>query len=266
MDAGTLSRVLLRYTSIDQVMNLTQPGRYLFATAILAFGIQHFIDVRYGTGLGPPWIPGHAVRACLMGAVLLLTSLAIITGRKAYCASLVLSVVLAVCFLLSYAPRLVANIHDPGPWTSGAEMLALCGAALTLASALEGGSPSSGKFGRSLFALTLIVFGAQHLIYGPFVATLIPGWIPQRLFFAYGVGIAFIAAALSILTGIQARLAATLLGTMFLTWVFILHLPRVLGSPTNGNEWTSILIALAMSGASWIVAGTLPLEKQQRSS
>jgi hypothetical protein len=39
-----------------------------------------------------------------------------------------------------------------------------------------------------------------------------------------------------------------------------------LGSPTNGNEWTSMLIALAMSGASWIVAGTLPLEKQQRSS
>ena len=112
------------------------------------------------------------------------------------------------------------------------------------------------RLGRSLFALTLTVFGIQHLIYGQFVATLIPSWIPGRLFFAYAVGIAFIAATLSILSGIKARLAATLLGIMFLTWVFILHSPRVMAASTNGNEWTSLLVALAMSGGSWIVAAT----------
>jgi len=71
------------------------------------------------------------------------------------------------------------------------------------------------------------------------------------------VGIAFIATTLSILSGVKARLAATLLGIMFFTWVFILHLPRVIAASTNGNEWTSLLVALAMSGGSWIVAATV---------
>ena len=238
-------------------MNLTQPGRYLFALALLAFGIQHFIYAGYGMGLGPPWVPGHTLRACLMGIVLLLASLALFTSKKAYCASLVLTIVLFVYFLFAYAPRLFANIHDPGPWTSGAEILAFCGIALALGSALPGGSASSAKPGRSLFALTLIVFGAQHLIYGPFVATLIPAWIPARLFFAYAIGVLFIATTLSILSGIKARLAATLLGFMFFIWVFILHLPRVLAASTNGNEWTSLFVAMAMSGGAWIIAGTL---------
>ncbi|HWZ81117.1 MAG TPA: hypothetical protein VNW47_00750 [Terriglobales bacterium] len=237
-------------------MKLIQAGRYCFALALLAFGVQHFVYARYATGLGPPWIPGHTVRACLMGAVLVLAGLAIVTRKKDRCAAIVLGVVLLIFFLFAYLPRLVANVHDPGPWTSGAEILALSGVSWTLAGSLASGASLMTRLGRSLFALTLTVFGIQHLIYGQFVATLIPSWIPGRLFFAYAVGIAFIAATLSILSGIKARLAATLLGIMFLTWVFILHSPRVMAASTNGNEWTSLLVALAMSGGSWIVAAT----------
>jgi hypothetical protein len=58
-------------------------------------------------------------------------------------------------------------------------------------------------------------------------------------------------------TNIKARLAATLLGIMFFTWVFILHLPRVVSASHNGNEWTSAFVALAMCGGAWITAGTL---------
>jgi uncharacterized membrane protein len=238
-------------------MKLIQAGRYCFALALLAFGVQHFVFARYATGLGPPWIPGHTLRACLMGAVLVLTGLAIVSRKKDRCAAIVLGVVLLVFSLFAYLPRLFANLHDPGPWTSGAEILALSGAAWALAGSIASGASLMTRLGRSLFALTLTVFGIQHLIYGPFVATLIPSWIPARLFFAYAVGIAFIAATLSILSGIKARLAATLLGIMFFTWVFILHLPRVVAHSTNGNEWTSLLVALAMSGGAWIVAGAV---------
>jgi hypothetical protein len=77
------------------------------------------------------------------------------------------------------------------------------------------------------------------------------------LFWAYFVGAAFVAAALAISTHIQARLAAILLGVMFLTWFLILHLPRVFAAPHNGNEWTSAFVALAMSGAAFLLAATV---------
>jgi hypothetical protein len=45
-----------------------------------------------------------------------------------------------------------------------------------------------------------------------------------------------------------------LLGTMFFIWVVILHIPRVATNPRDGNEVTSLLVALAMSGVSFILA------------
>ena len=98
-------------------------------------------------------------------------------------------------------------------------------------------------------------------MYGAFVATLIPAWIPGHLFWAYFVGVAFLAAALAIVTSRMASLAATLLGIMFFLWVVTLHAPRVAAKLHNGNEWTSLFIALAMSGGAFMVAGATARRK-----
>ena len=50
------------------------------------------------------------------------------------------------------------------------------------------------------FGIPLVIFGIQHLMYGRFVATLVPSWIPGRLCWAYFVGVAFVAAAIGIAT------------------------------------------------------------------
>jgi hypothetical protein len=110
--------------------------------------------------------------------------------------------------------------------------------------------------GQSLYAVSLVIFGVQHFMYAHFVASLVPAWIPAHLFFAYFVGLAFIAAAISIVTRTLTYLATSLLGAMFFLWVVVLHLPRVLGNLANGNEWTSLGVALAMSGGAWIIART----------
>jgi uncharacterized membrane protein len=115
--------------------------------------------------------------------------------------------------------------------------------------------------GRYLFALALVVFGVQHFLYAGFIATIVPGWIPWKLFWAYFVGVAFFAAALSIATGKIAKLASTLLGIMFLAWVVILHIPRVAAAPHNGNEWTSEFVALAMGGASFLMISAVNRNK-----
>jgi uncharacterized membrane protein len=99
----------------------------------------------------------------------------------------------------------------------------------------------------------MVVVGVQHIMYAHFVSTLVPAWIPARLFWACFVGAAFLATALSQFTRVLARWSATLIGIMFSVFVLIVHAPRVAGAMHNGNEWTSLLIALAMAGTSFIL-------------
>ncbi|HEV2291514.1 MAG TPA: hypothetical protein VGR60_06725, partial [Gemmatimonadales bacterium] len=63
------------------------------------------------------------------------------------------------------------------------------------------------------------------------------------------------AAGLAIVTRIRARLAATLLGAMFFSWVVLLHIPLVITSHGAGGKWTSLFVATMMCGGAWMVAG-----------
>jgi uncharacterized membrane protein len=244
--------------AMDKLRSL---GRCFFAAAMVGFAVQHLMYAHLRTGIGNPWTPQSSFWAYLTGVILLLAATLLILGRQVSTAA---AFIAAVCFLAAivlHAPGLIAKVRDPGPWTSGAELLALCGVALvlmgtTLTGDTRDSSPLLIESGRDLFAITLPVFGVQHFIYAHFVSTIVPAWMPFRLFWAYFVGAAFIAAALAIVTHIQGRLASTLLGVMFLIWVVILHLPRIVASHHNGNEWTSGFVALAMSGGAFIGSST----------
>jgi uncharacterized membrane protein YphA (DoxX/SURF4 family) len=122
----------------------------------------------------------------------------------------------------------------------------------------------SQTLGRIFVAISLVVFGVQHFIYGGFVAGLVPAWMPGRLFWAYFVGVAFVAAAIGIFIEMMARPAATMLGVMFFLFVVLLHIPRIVGNSSNGNEWTSGFVALAMCGGAWILASASPLEDREK--
>jgi hypothetical protein len=245
--------------------SLITPGRILFAIAMACFGL-HFLTYASGyaaTSPGPPWIPGRPLWAYLWGAGLVLASISIATKKRANCAGIALGIALFLLAVLVYIPRLAANIHNPAPWTSGFELLAICGGALVIAGSSQSSNfhfPDSSPgptivLGRYLFAISLLVFATQHFLYARFISTLIPSWIPGHLFWAYFVGVAFFATALAIIFRKGAVLATSLLGLMFFLWVVLLHLPRVAASPHNGNEWTSAFVALAMSGSALALAG-----------
>jgi len=249
---------------------LFQIGRYFFAIPIIAFGIQYFLYGRFVGGLPPvpPWTPGGAVAAYLIGTFLVATGVSIAIGRKARWAALLLGSVFLLCVLLLHGPRMRDILADGIMRTRALEPLALSGVAFALAGFLSGAqtttsstvmrSGSITRGGHFLFALPMIIFGVQHFQFAPVIAGLIPSRIPGHLFWAYFTGVAFIAAALSIMIGKLGRLGATLLGIMFLLWVVVLHAPRVLASLHNGDEWSSAFVALAMSGGAFIVAGMLP--------
>ncbi len=114
--------------------------------------------------------------------------------------------------------------------------------------------------GRIFIAISLVVFGIQHFLYANFVATLVPAWVPGRLFWAYFVGVAFVAAAIGAVVPKMTRPAGILLGILFFLFVVTLHIPRIAAHSRDGNEWTSGFVALAMCGGAWILAGAASLE------
>jgi uncharacterized membrane protein len=113
-------------------------GRYFFALAFLAFGIQHLVFGRFAAGLGPPWIPGRPLLAYLFGLIFVAAGTAIIIRKQTHLAATLLASIAFLYFLLLYIPLIIKHLHDPLPWTRGFEILAMCGAALVLSSSLPG--------------------------------------------------------------------------------------------------------------------------------
>ena len=65
------------------------------------------------------------------------------------------------------------------------------------------------------YAAPLAAFGVEHLTDAGDIAQLIPSWMPAHLFWAYFVGVALLAAALSLSLGKYLRLTGVLLAVMF---------------------------------------------------
>jgi hypothetical protein len=246
---------------------LLTAGRIIFSIAMVFFGVEFFIFVSSMNGPlpGPPWSRGVLSLDWLACVGFVVAGVSIATGKMARSVAMVLGVVLLLYGLLRYLPALVTRLHDPGPWTVLFEILAMVGGAWVLAASFPADGRGSESWenalwrladvGRFLIAISLVVFAVQHFMYARFVATLIPAWIPARLFWAYFTGLAFVAASLAIATKRMLGMAAMLLGTMFLLWVVLLHIPRVAGAIRNGDEVTSLFVAVAMCGLSFTLAG-----------
>jgi uncharacterized membrane protein YphA (DoxX/SURF4 family) len=88
-------------------------------------------------------------------------------------------------------------------------------------------------FGPLFYAAPIAAFGTEHYTLTKVIASLVPAWIPWHIFWAYFVGTCFIAAALSLVTGIQSRLAASLLALNFLLFVLLMDTPFWAQDPHN---------------------------------
>ncbi|HYW67383.1 MAG TPA: hypothetical protein VFB10_11815 [Candidatus Dormibacteraeota bacterium] len=105
------------------------------------------------------------------------------------------------------------------------------------------------------FAVPLAVFGAEHLSGARFIMDGVPSYMPWRLFWAYFVGFALLAASLSIATMIQVRWSGLLFGIMMFLFVAMLHLPRALASPRDRIAWVIVIREMSFAAGGWILAG-----------
>ncbi len=105
------------------------------------------------------------------------------------------------------------------------------------------------------FAIPLAVFGALHLSSVDSVLPIVPSYMPWRLFWAYFVGFALLAASLSIATKIQVRWSGLLLGIMMFLFVAMLDIPGALASPRDRIAWTLLIREMSFGAGGWILAG-----------
>lgn len=106
------------------------------------------------------------------------------------------------------------------------------------------------------FAIPLAVFGALHVAAVDFVAPGVPAYMPWRLFWAYFVGVALLAASVSIATKIEVRWSGLLLGIMWFLFVAMLDIPGALATPKDRFGWTLAIREMCFAGGGWALAGS----------
>jgi uncharacterized membrane protein len=111
-------------------------------------------------------------------------------------------------------------------------------------------------FGPLFYAAPLAAFGTEHFTLTEAIASIIPAWIPWHQFWAYFVGACFIAAALSLVTRIQARLSAGLLALTFFLFVVLMDAPGWAQNPRDRFAVTLALRELSFSGGALALAAT----------
>ena len=242
---------------------------------MLAFGVVCLVYVDFVNSLQPvpEWLPGYDILAVVTGLVFAAGGAALLAGWRMVPAGLAVAGLFASWIVLLHVPWAFAEpaqLRSPF-WIRVFESLSLAGAAIILAG-VAGDRPRWVRLGRQAFGISLPVFGILHFIYPESVAALVavsPVAWPWPLAWAWLTGAGHFAAGIAVLTGYWARLAALLAGAMYASWVFTLHLPRIVGdlAPASaefpvgyqGNrpELTSLFVCIAFWGAAWLVAGTL---------
>jgi uncharacterized membrane protein len=119
-------------------------------------------------------------------------------------------------------------------------------------------------FGPLFYAAPLAAFGTEHFTLTKAIASIVPRWIPWHLFWAYLVGACFIAAALSLVTKVQARLSASLLALTFFLFVVLMDAPGWVHNPGDRLGLTLTLRELSFSGGALALAASLAEQGRER--
>jgi hypothetical protein len=240
-------------------------GRVLMGIAMIALGaicVANADFIMEWTS-APAQFPGRIAWAYVHGVVLVVAGLGLFFDRTVRLAGLVLGSVWLL-WTLVHVPIVVANWRTLGGLF---EALALASGLYLLAD-VSSHPPKriQALISRYCYALCLPMFGVVHFLYPGAVASFIPRWIPGHLFWAYFTGIAFWAAGLAMLSGVLALLASRMFAIMLSSWVVLLHIPRVVAAVGDRHEWNTLLLAIAQTGAAWIVAGSFALLQKRNAS
>lgn len=241
-------------------------GRYVYGWAAVAFGVITLVWRDFGT-----WqqnLPHGAVFVYLAAALEVFGGLAIQCPRTARTGAIVLGL-LYLALALSWAPRIAKEPLVYDRWGNFFEQFSLIAEALIVfATAGRNESeraPRAARIGYFLFGICVVSFTLEQLFYLSGTASFVPKWIPPgQMFWTITTTIAFALAALALLSGRWALLAARLLTAMLIGFGLLVWLPALFADPHTLIHWAGNAQNLAITGAAWIVADFLGQNRPQR--
>lgn len=253
-------------------MRIASVGHAVFAATIIALGILGLIQGDFA----PIWdgvpknFPTREGLVYLCALVSLICGAGLFWRRAAGTAARVLSAYLLLWMLLFKVPFIVRAPTVEGYYQSCGETAVLAASAWVLYAWFAGGwdqrqlrfatGDRGVRLARILYALALIAFGLSHFAYLDMTVQLVPSWLPAHVGWAYFTGCAYLAAAVAMLIGVWARLAATLAALqmgLFTLLVWVPSLAEGLMSAGQRGEFavrSEFVVSWALTAAAWVVA------------
>ncbi|MGA2114390.1 MAG: hypothetical protein ABSH56_06525 [Bryobacteraceae bacterium] len=239
-------------------------GWRVYALGVMAIGIACLAFGDFDPGQPVPKnFPARIVLAYAAGAFMVVAAAAIEWRRTAAWGAAALTIYYAFFVVILMNGRLLLTQYAVFVTYENIAMQFAIGASGLIVYATTARIDSAvaerlTRLGRVAFGICALVFGGAHFAYMKYTAVLVPKWLPPTQEFWVSVtGVGFVAAAVAILTGVQACLAAILLTAMLASFGLLVNEPMLLADHASHFNWSESAVNLAVTGAAWVVADSL---------
>ena len=245
----------------DRLAGLRMPAVIYMAAGLLGMGALNLIyrDLLLQWQPAPADAGWRMAAGVVSGGIFLLSGLFLLTPATRRWGAVIGTVWMAGWALAFQLPPVVQHGSDVSAWLGLAEGL---GKPLGLAILLAESKAEPARIVRMAFGACALIFGLSHFAYAAFTAAMVPAWVPMHLAVAYLTGAIHAGTGACLLLGLAPRRAAAIEAAMMTAFVLLLHLPRVIATPGARIEWTMLAVAVALSGAAWLIATSRQPERR----
>jgi uncharacterized membrane protein YphA (DoxX/SURF4 family) len=243
-------------------------GRHVFGLAAIGFGVLGLVFHDFNgwqniRALGN--ISHREVLLYIAVAFELFGGIAIQFPKAAKAGAVALGIIY-MTFALLWVPLIAAGPGVYDSWANFFEQFSLVSGALIVygMAASNDSKPTStaARIGYFFFAICVISFTLEQLFYLRGTAGFVPKWIPpSQMFWAVLTTVAFALAAIALLVGRTALLAARLTTLMIIGFGLFVWLPILFADPHKLFSWAGNVENLAICGSAWIVGDYLSLRR-----